>query len=330
MNRWLLRYAVVLGFVGVLALALVGNEPVEGALERALGSEPTPTTTTTDAPPMFPPIAEPASVPAVRTGTNLVLPVTGGEAGSWQVLTPCAATAVATGEPVTGAHIVIDPGHGGTETGAIGPTGLTEAEVNLDIANRAARILADRGASVVLTRSSDVRVTLQSRAALATALRPLAFVSIHHNAVPRGTSDQPAPELYHHLADPESKRLAGLMWEEYQQAFTPFAPVWAAGDQPGARARQSVTSGDDFYGVLRRSQGVPGVLSEAAFISEPAEEALLRTEEFRQAEAQAIADAVVRFVTTDEPGSGFVPTKVAETPAGGGGGTAGCEDPPLS
>lgn len=333
MHRWLLRYAVALTVVGVLSALFVATRPdVDGMISRALDAPTTTTTstTTTTIPSIFPPLGEPAAVPAIRTGTDLVLPVTGGAPGAWQVVTPCANTAVADGEPVRGAHIVLDPGHGGSEPGAVGPSGLTEAVLNLDIAHRAARRLTDLGASVVLTRSSDVRVTLQSRAAIATALRPMAFVSIHHNAAPVGKSDRPGSELYHQLESPESKRLAGLLWEEYQQELAPFGVDWAIGDQPGARARQSIDTGDDFYGVLRRTQGVPAVLSEAAYLSNPAEDALLNTEPFRDAEAKAIADAFVRFVTTDDPGSGYAPTKLAATPAGGGGGTAGCVDPPLA
>lgn len=326
MNRWIFRYAVALAFVGLLAVSLLSTDGITSALDR---SETDPTTTTA-APSLFPPLDANGAPGIVRTGTGLVLPVTGGEAGSWQVTTPCAALAVVDGQPLPGAHVVLDPGHGGTEIGAVGPSGLTEAEVNLDIAYRAAQLLEEAGATVVLTRNSDVRVTLQTRAEIAMALDPLAFISIHHNAVPRGRSDLPGSEIYHQLASEQSKRLAGLLWEEMMEELGPFAEDWAVGSQPGALARQDIESGDDYYGVLRRSQGVPAALSEAVYISDPVEDALLNTDAFRDAEAQAIADAVIRLVTTEDPGSGFRPPKVVETPAGGGGGTAGCEDPPLS
>lgn len=327
MKHWILRYAVALGFVGVVALVFFSTGAATTVLDRSASD---PTTTTTERPSAFPALQTDGPPRAVRTGSGLVLPITGGEPGSWQVTTPCAAAAVVDGEPLSGAHVVLDPGHGGTEIGAVGPSGLTEAEVNLEIAVRAARRLQAEGATVALTRSSDVRVTIQTRAEIAAALDPLAFISIHHNAVPRGTSDTPGSEVYHQLASAESKRLAGLLWEELIEELGPFSEAWAVGSQPGALARQSIDTGDDYYGVLRRSQGVPAVLSEAAYLSNPAEDALLNTEAFRDAEAKAIADAVLRYVTTDEPGSGFRPPKVVETPAGGGGGTAGCEDPPLS
>lgn len=327
MDRRLIRPAIAVGFAGVLALLIAASDGGPFARDRP---ESEATDTTTSAPPVFPPLAPDGPVRALRTGTNLVLPVVGGETGAWQVTTPCAEVAVADGDPITGAHIVIDPGHGGTEIGAVGPTGLTEAELNLDVATRAARRLEAEGATVVLTRTSDVRVTIQTRAELAVALEPLAFISIHHNAVPRGTAATPGSELYHQRASDASRRLAGLLWEEMQEELGPFLDEWAVGELPGAFARVSGDDGDDYYGVLRRTQGVPAVLSEAAYLSNPAEEALLRTDEFRDAEAGAIADAVLRAVTTEDPGSGFHPPRMIEAPSGGGGGTAGCEDPPLT
>lgn len=327
MNRWILRSAVALGLAALIAVLVVSPDGMTSALDRSVFD---PDSTTTTASPSPFPALEDGPVRAVRTGTNLVLPVVSGEPGAWQVVTPCAASAVVAGEPLSGAHIVLDPGHGGTEIGAVGPTGLTEAELNLDVAFRAAQMLEAAGAQVEMTRSSDVRVTIQTRAELALALDPLAFISIHHNAVPRATSDVPGSEVYHQLASPAGRRLAGLLWEELIEELGPFAPRWGVGNQPGALARKSIDTGDDYYGVLRRSQGVPAVLSEAAYISEPDEEALLRTDAFRDAEAKAITDAVLRYWTTNDPGSGFRPPKVVDTPAGGGGGTAGCEDPPLS
>ncbi|HEY1116155.1 MAG TPA: N-acetylmuramoyl-L-alanine amidase, partial [Acidimicrobiales bacterium] len=157
-----------------------------------------------------------------------------------------------------------------------------------------------------------------------------AFLSIHHNAAPVGTAPFPGSELYHQLADPESKRLAGLLWEEMQEHLAPFGTDWAVGDDPGARARRSLRSGDDYYGILRNAQGVTAVLTEAAYLSNPAENALLETEAFRDAEARAIADGVLRLIRTRDPGSGFKPVKEVQVPAGGGGGSSGCIDPPLA
>jgi N-acetylmuramoyl-L-alanine amidase len=183
---------------------------------------------------------------------------------------------------------------------------------------------------VVLTRNRDFRMTLATRAAIARSLDPIAFVSIHHNAAAIRRTPTPGSELYHQLNDPRSQRLAGLLWEELQAHLSPFSDDWAAGVQPGARARRSVRTGEDFYGILRQARPVPTVLTEAVFLSDPLEDALLGTEEFRDAEARAIANAILRYVRTNDPGSGYVPTTELAAPAGSGGGSAGCVDPPLA
>lgn len=333
MPVWLFRYAVALCTVGILAALVGGGDAGIGSVidrsDQAAPTTTTSTTTTTTIPSLFPLLSE-EQVRAVRTPSGLVLPVLSRSTGGWEVVTPCENTAVVQGEPVHGAHVVLDPGHGGSEPGAVGPSGLTEKELNLDVALRVQALLEAEGATVVLTRSSDVRVTLAARSLLATSLQPLAFLSIHHNAAPVAVGPRPGSELYHQLESPQSRRLAGLLWEELQEHLSPFATEWAIGHAPGAVARQSARTGDDYYGVLRRTEGVAAVLVEASFLSSPNEDVLLRTPAFRDAEARAIADAVVRLVATPDPGSGYRPTQVSDTPAGGGGGSTGCVDPPLS
>ena len=329
--------ALVLCAAGIVAAVAAAGEgdPTSGPEPVASGQVSPEVSSATTAPAAdevlgFPPIADHGEIRAVRTPGGFVLPVLGGEPGAWQVLTPCATSAVVPGEPVLGAHVVLDPGHGGREPGAVGPTGLREADLNLDVARRVRALLEADGVSVVLTRDADVRMTLATRAAIAKTMSPIAFLSIHHNAAPVGKATVPGSELYHQLADPESKRLAGLLWEEMQEHLAPFGTDWAIGDDPGARARRSLRTGDDYYGILRNAQGVTAVLTEAAYLSNPAENALLETEEFRDAEARAIADAVLRLVRTEDPGSGYKPVKEVAVPAGGGGGSSGCTDPPLA
>ena len=80
---------------------------------------------------------------------------------------------------------------------------------------------------------------------------------------------------------------------------------------------------------MRRGAGIPTVLSEAAFISNPPEEQLLRDPAFLHVEATALAKAVTRFVSSQDAGSGFVTPYPRTEPAGGGGGPEGCTDPTL-
>ena len=171
---------------------------------------------------------------------------------------------------------MIDPGHGGNEPGAVGPTGLVEKDVNFDVAQDVKQQLEAEGAKVVLTRTADYNTTIKTRAEIAVALHPQVFLSIHHNAEPDGPSDVPGNETYYQIANPDSKRLAGLLWEEITAAFTPYKIAWAADTDHGAKYRPSSTGGD-YYGILRRGAGITTVLSEAAFISNPPEEQLLAT-----------------------------------------------------
>lgn len=293
------------------------------------GTPAAPSTTT-----MLPPVPGDGTPGAVVTSTGIVVPVVEARAdGTYLVRTPCDGDAVIAGaSPLTGAHVVLDPGHGGDEPGAVGSTGLREADVNLAVAREVQSILAADGWSVVLTRTDDYRITLRTRAAIATGLEALAFVSIHHNADPDGPWPGPGSETYYQQASPESVRLAGLVFEEVTGAFGAYpgadGVTWVADTDAGAKYRAS-DEGGDYYGILRHSAGVPAVLSEAAFLSNPPEEALLATPEFRRAEAEAIARAIERFLTSDDPGSGFTEPYARAEPAGSGGGASGCVDPDL-
>jgi N-acetylmuramoyl-L-alanine amidase len=173
-------------------------------------------------------------------------------------------------------------------------------------------------------------MTLAARAAVVQAVQPALFISVHHNAEPDGPFPRPGSETYYQVASPESKRAAGLVYEELIAALSLFEADWMADTDAGAKYRTS-GSGDDYYGVLRRTQGVPAVLSEALFVSNPTEEALLARDDVRRAEADALARAAERFLTTDDPGSGFTEPYPRETPAGGGGGSGpDCVDPALT
>ncbi|MGI8663541.1 MAG: N-acetylmuramoyl-L-alanine amidase family protein [Acidimicrobiales bacterium] len=265
---------------------------------------------------------------ALKVAGGIVVPVEADNGdGTYVVDTPCSATTTTTGVPLRGADVVLDPGHGGNESGAVGPDGLLEKDVNRAVADDVAATLAAQGAAVVLTRPSDQNTTLATRAKIATNLHPKVFLSIHHNAEPDGASTEPGNETYYQIASVDSKRLAGLIWEEVTKAFEPYQVAWEADSDHGAKYRPG--SNGDYYGILRLSKGVVAVLSEAAYISNPPEEALLATADFRHAEAQALATAITRYVTTTDPGSGFVTPYDRTEPAGGGGEPEGCTDPPL-
>jgi N-acetylmuramoyl-L-alanine amidase len=232
------------------------------------------------------------------------------------------------GEIVQSATVVLDPGHGGKETGAIGPTGLMEKEVNLDVAENAAAALRKEGISVILTREQDYRATLVFRAELAASVHPKIMISIHHNAEPDGPLGHPGTETFYQFHSAASKRMAGLLQEEVPAALSAYPAQWVGERDAGAKWHLNGT-GLDYYGILRRpaALGVTATLAELAYVSNPTEEALLARADVQQAEGAAVARAVLRFLRTDDPGSGFVVPLPRGEAGGPGGGAAGCVDP---
>jgi N-acetylmuramoyl-L-alanine amidase len=212
-------------------------------------------------------------------------------------------------------RVVLDPGHGGNDPGAIGPNGLCEKDVTLDIAHRAAPLLArEVSVSTLLTRDVDAYVPLDERAARANAFHADLFVSIHLNSSPNNSvrgvmtfvldsskdataaqiaarenssTAAAAAELANSLSRIEStdRRAASQLFAELLQRAA------------GASLRQGFADIED-HGV--RSAGfyvlagaaMPAVLFEGSFLSHPVEAARLNTEAYRQRLADAIVNAV--------------------------------------
>ena len=273
-----------------------------------------------------------------RIRAGVVMAVDATDRGWAHVVTPCENRLwvnMADGHIERTADIVIDPGHGGPEPGAVGPGGLKEKDLNFAVAQMTLEALKAEGISVVLARTGDYRQTLGSRVAVATAMDPKAFVSIHHNAAPDEHRPSPGTETYYQTgkdvpADRKaaSKRLAGLIYEEVFKALSAYQADWAADRDAGTKYRLG-DSGNDYYGILRISAigGVVGTLAELAFVTNPTEEALLQRDDVRRVEAAAVARGIVRFLRTNDPGSGFIEPYPRTEPAGGGGGSQGCVDP---
>lgn len=313
---------------GVIASTTSYTAPTTSAASTTALS--TTTTTAAASPVAWPALPDDGAARAVVTPNGVVLAVQSATAGGpFVAMSPCGNDVTVTGAPLSGATVVLDPGHGGDEPGAAGPAGTVEKDVNLAIAAEAERQLEAEGATVVLTRTGDYRITLASRAAIAQALRPAVFISIHHNASPDEHRPTPGAETYYQIGSADSKRLAGLVYEELVTAFSVYDVDWVADRDAGAKYRQR-DDGGDYYGILNRTAGIPAVLSEAAFLSNAPEEALIADPAFQAVEAGAFTRAVVRYVTTSDPGSGFVEPYPRTEPAGPGGGAAGCVDPPLS
>ena len=330
-----LRPLTVILVALLTAAACSSGDGGEAVIDRS-GPAETTVAPTTSAPSTVPASTtttepDPATATAVVTPGGIVAPVISRAGDGWTVRTPCNATATLTrsraksaGSPV----IVLDPGHGGAEAGATSPSGLVEAGVNLAVARHTQAALEAAGVSTLLTRTGDYEVTLPTRSEIARSVDPKAFVSIHHNAEPDGPRNGPGAETYYQIGSADSKRLAGLVYEEVVKAMSQYKVAWVADRDAGAKYRPG-TNGD-YYAMLRQPGKVVSVLAELAFISNPAEAELIARPDVQKVEGEAVARGIVRYLTTKDPGSGFVePYPRIDPPGGPGGPGRACRDPQL-
>ena len=212
-------------------------------------------------------------------------------------------------------RVVLDPGHGGHDPGATGPTGLREKDVALDIAHRAAPLIArELGISTLLTRDTDVYVPLEERTARANGFGADLFISIHCNATERSGGSGVMTFVLDDSKDQLASRIAALENSASAEATSELERVMSqSGD------RKSDARSTEFAGLLQRAAmasllpsypdvpdgGVkragfyvlagarmPAVLFETSFISSARDETRFNTGDFRQKLADAIVNAV--------------------------------------
>jgi N-acetylmuramoyl-L-alanine amidase len=212
-------------------------------------------------------------------------------------------------------RVVLDPGHGGHDPGATGPTGLREKDVTLDIAHRAGPLLArELGIATLLTRDSDVYVALDERTARANAFGADVFVSIHCNASENGLGqgvmtfvldvskdavaaqiaareNAASPAAAAELANALSRAIDAATLERSAQFATLLQRASMASLAPGypGTSDQGIKRAG-FY-VLAGAR-MPAVLFETSFISNPVGELRLNTGDYRQKMADSIVNAV--------------------------------------
>ena len=214
-------------------------------------------------------------------------------------LPACAATAVrSTGDPLHGRTIAVDPGHGGiaaTDTYRVGPSGEREEWIDLRVALLLRDMLELRGARVVLTREADVDVGLKTRADVALEADADAFISIHHNA----TADSAVnfPIVYYHGYATRNRagvELARRVAERLDQTLF-------GGDAEPSIVSDHVIFASSGTAVLRHSYGIPGVIGEASFFTNPREEVRLRDSTWNRREAEAYVQALEEFFSEPVP-----------------------------
>lgn len=178
--------------------------------------------------------------------------------------------------PLSGRLIAVDPGH--PPGGAIGPTGLREAEANLAVALELQRLLKAAGARVLMTRTEDIAVDLAPRVALAEQADADVLVSIHNNALPDGINPFTNHGTSVYYDHPRSIPLARDIQAELVRALRLPDLGIGRGDL-----------------AIVRGTWMPSVLMEGFFMTLPDQEAALRTPRGRRMYARAVFDGLRRF-----------------------------------
>jgi N-acetylmuramoyl-L-alanine amidase len=177
------------------------------------------------------------------------------------------------GKPPSAVRICLDPGHGGSEPGALSPHGWREKEVNLMQARAIRAALEKAGFHVVMTRESDETVPLYDRPALACSEHVDAFISVHHNATPAHRDPREVRHTVAYASTSNGLALAACIQRH-------IAPVLKPVRNAGAQKRSF---------AVCRNPAVPSCLLEIDFINHPDGEA----ESWDPVRQQKVATAVV-------------------------------------
>lgn len=187
--------------------------------------------------------------------------------------------------------IGIDPGHGGRDPGAIGPTRLYEKDVTLGISLELGRLLKAAGLEPVLTRTDDRVVELVTRTALLNNQKCDLAISVHINSATRQEANYISTFI--HALGGQAEKLAQKV-----QAELVSVTGWPDGS---VRVK-------DLH--MTRETKMPAILVECGFISNPNQEKLLRQPEFQAKLARAIADGVLAYLGKEKGGSAVSDVKV--------------------
>jgi len=182
---------------------------------------------------------------------------------------------------LTGQTIAVDPGHGGSDTGVVSPSGAAEKELTLALSLRFAELLRAEGCRVWLTRDGDATVPLYARPELANAARAHWFISLHANA-DRSPEARGAACYYFqrsHYYSEHGRRLAAHLAARLEAAGVPSLGIFGRN-----------------YGVLREARGI-AVLVEPLFLSNPDEERLAASPAHLEALARALVAGLGDYLT---------------------------------
>ena len=267
---------------------------------------------------------EPPAAPAPETPANEAeeAPEEGSEAAQDRVGTPARPTANGDHSLIRSlglkvVRVVIDAGHGGKDTGTIGPTGFTEKALVLDIAHKLKqRIETELGAEVVMTREDDAFVPLETRTAIANQAEADLFLSIHANASHISSIRGFETYFLNFTTSREGLQIAARENAASQRSISELQDIVST-----ILLRDKVDESREFATHVQRSMAtrkrfgkdrgvkqapfivlvganMPSILSEVSFISNPDDERLLKGEDRRQQIAEALFEGVRSYSDT--------------------------------
>jgi N-acetylmuramoyl-L-alanine amidase len=213
--------------------------------------------------------------------------------------------------------IVIDPGHGGDESGARGASGALEKDLTLAVARRLKAAIEGRlGIRILLTRDGDTTVSLDQRAALANTNKADLFLSLHANASPRAATagaevfylglDEYGSEAQRAVQDAGdavpvfgggTRQIELILWELAQARHIQQSASLAAivAQELGRAVPMSPRALQQAPLRVLVGANMPAVLVEMGYLTNPQEEQQLVAEARQNAVTQALVDAVIRF-----------------------------------
>jgi len=233
-------------------------------------------------------------------------------------------------------RIVVDAGHGGHDTGTIGPNGLMEKDLVLDVALRLGRLLETRlGADVIFTRDDDTFIPLETRTAIANEHQADLFISIHANSSPDPTARGIETYYLNFTSNPDALEVAARENAVSQKSIFELQDLVKKitlkekieeSRELATDVQQSLYGGLATKHTTLRDRGVkkapfvvliganmPSILAEISFVSNPTDEAKLETPDYRQ----KIADSLYKGIATYAGGlSGVKVASKMSKPAG--------------
>lgn len=216
-------------------------------------------------------------------------------------------------------EIVIDPGHGGKDPGAIGRFGEYEKEAVLDISKRLKKILENKGIKIRMTRVKDEFITLQKRTEIASRSKADLFVSIHANSSPvrsvhgfevytakylgykeRNSGQRKTNQrlMFNHLAMKRGASdlnniVSDMIYTHKQSHSETLAKQLSRSTAKRIKTRNRGEKKSNFFVV--KNTLIPAILIEVGFLSNPKESKLLQTGTYRQRVARGIAESIMDY-----------------------------------